>query len=278
MGDGVRVVAIRAAVGGTSTAVHLLTFRRPGAILRAVMKRFVNAAWLAAEPDVPGREASALELLAGSGVPAPRLLAADLVPEWCDVPTVLMSYVPGRPRASRSSVAPPGTLRSLAEMLARIHRGAMPDTLLPAYRPWYLDEPQVPPSWTRDPDAWREAFRISRRPPPVTRRALLHRDFNPWNVLWRGGRISGVIDWANACIGPPEVDVAHMRTNLVAIGGLALADAFLGAWRDATGSASYDPYWDIVSAVDWISDMDPARPATQRALDAHLVRAVRGRS
>lgn len=274
MGRGSRLIGIRSAIGGTSTAVHLLTFREPGGVTRAVMKRFVRADRLAEESDGPRREARALDLLAGSPVPAPRLIAADLVPEQCDAPTLLMSLVPGRTRGGRTALGAPGTVAALAAMLGRIHGLAADDPASPGYRPWYLDDPQVPPPWATDRDAWHEAFRIARLPPPATTRALLHRDYNPWNVLWQRGEISGVIDWAHTCVGPPEVDVAHMRTNLVVIGGKALADVFLRAWRDVTGAAPYDPYWDIASVVDWMTDIGPARSASQGALDAHLVRAA----
>ena len=41
-------------------------------------------------------------------------------------------------------------------------------------------------------------------------RALLHLDFHPANVLVDGvGRVTGVIDWANAVAGPPVADLAR---------------------------------------------------------------------
>jgi aminoglycoside phosphotransferase (APT) family kinase protein len=37
---------------------------------------------------------------------------------------------------------------------------------------------------------------------------LCHGDFFPNQVLAENGRITGVIDWSDACVGPPELDVA----------------------------------------------------------------------
>lgn len=40
-------------------------------------------------------------------------------------------------------------------------------------------------------------------------RRLLHLDLHPLNVLVKDGSVSGVIDWANAAIGPPVLDRAR---------------------------------------------------------------------
>lgn len=50
----------------------------------------------------------------------------------------------------------------------------------------------------------------------LTRRpaVLCHGDFFPNQVLAEGRRITGVIDWSDACIGPPELDVAILVTGI----------------------------------------------------------------
>ena len=42
-----------------------------------------------------------------------------------------------------------------------------------------------------------------------------------------GPSISGVIDWANVCVGPIEVDVSRCRVNIALVAGLEGADRFL---------------------------------------------------
>src|SRR5437870_770461 len=64
------VRSVRALPGGASSAVHLIQAR--GAF---VLRRYVRAAWLGLEPDLAEHEARVLELLAGTAVPAPRLVA-----------------------------------------------------------------------------------------------------------------------------------------------------------------------------------------------------------
>ena len=82
--------------------------------------------------------------------------------------------------------------------------------------------------------------------PPV----FIHRDYHPGNVLWSRARLTGVVDWVNACLGPPAVDVGHARWNLAQLFGVEVADAFLDAWLAASGRARHDPYWDIVCLLD----------------------------
>jgi aminoglycoside phosphotransferase (APT) family kinase protein len=43
---------------------------------------------------------------------------------------------------------------------------------------------------------------------------LCHGDFFPNQVLAENGRITGVIDWSDACVGPPELDVATLVAGL----------------------------------------------------------------
>ena len=42
---------------------------------------------------------------------------------------------------------------------------------------------------------------------------LVHLDLHPGNVMVEGGRVSGVIDWANAALGDPAADVAVTRVT-----------------------------------------------------------------
>jgi aminoglycoside phosphotransferase (APT) family kinase protein len=96
---------------------------------------------------------------------------------------------------------------------------------------------------------------------------LIHRDYHPGNVLVDAGAVSGIVDWPNACAGPPEVDVAHCRVNLAVTHGLEVATAF-------AAFAATDPqrqaYWDVVDCLDLLDDefeatrkgrpFDPAAP------------------
>src|SRR6266568_1510803 len=84
--------------GASSSAVHeLVVETRDDHVHRLVLRRFTNAEWLAREPDLATREASALELLEAAPLATPRLIAVDATGAHCDVPAVLQSKLPGRP-------------------------------------------------------------------------------------------------------------------------------------------------------------------------------------
>jgi hypothetical protein len=91
-----------------------------------------------------------------------------------------------------------------------------------------------------------------------------------------------VVDWTQASWGPPELDVAHMRWNLVADHGRQAADQFLACYRSASGSnLDNQPYWDLVSLFDLLLDGDDLGdigPDDLRRFEAHAKFALSDRS
>ena len=69
--------------------------------------------------------------------------------------------------------------------------------------------------WAAAQRGWR---RVSQLP---ERRALVHGDYWPGNLLWRRGRLIGVIDWEQPRLGDPTKDVATCRGDLNILFGSA---------------------------------------------------------
>lgn len=104
----------------------------------------------------------------------------------------------------------------------------------------------------------------------IVDRVFIHRDYHPGNVLWKAGRLSGVVDWQAASVGPRTVDVFHCRANLIDRFGLAVADRFVEIWKEVSGS-DYHPWAEVVMLVDamgWRSHERSSRSA--RALEQAL--------
>ena len=80
---------------------------------------------------------------------------------------------------------------------------------------------------------------------------FLHRDFHPGNLLWEGGQIRGIVDWAFACQGPVAVDVAHTRCNLMMVDGLEAAERFLVEYKVANHSYEHHSWWDAAELLTW---------------------------
>jgi aminoglycoside phosphotransferase (APT) family kinase protein len=56
-----------------------------------------------------------------------------------------------------------------------------------------------------------------RRPPQPRKAAICHGDFHPLNILADKNQPTGVIDWANAVIAEPAMDVGSAITNISAV-------------------------------------------------------------
>lgn len=199
-----------------------------------------------------------LTLLERTPVRAPRLIAADVEPESCDVPTLLTTRIPGRAPVQPADMG--SFLRQMVEELVVIHAVDDPAARgLPRYERYY-DDPGVVPGWARRPAVWERAFEAIAGSPPPTGHRFIHRDYHHGNTLRLRGRLSGVVDWSTGCWGPPAVDLARMRQNLSGDFGLEHAERFLELYVALAGSEPDDlRYWELVDCVDSLPDLgDPA--------------------
>ena len=254
IGDGARITSMRRLRGGASSAMHAINVvDSRGHRYRMVLRRYVRANWLELEPDLAEREARVLQLLQRTGIPTPELVAVDGDGHLCDVPAVLMTRLPGRVTLAPDDVT--SWLSQIAATLPAIH-GV--DTSGYAVQPYqtYNDPRELrPPRWSKRASAWEQVLKRLAGPAPEAPRCFIHRDYHPGNLLWSHDRLAGVIDWTNASIGPPGIDVGHCRLNLVTLYGREMADRFLGIYLNVAGRhASHDPYWDAISAIEFLPD------------------------
>jgi hypothetical protein len=64
-----------------------------------------------------------------------------------------------------------------------------------------------------------------------------------------------VVDWTQVSWGHAELDVGHMRWNLLADYGQVGIDEFLARYRAASGrQLRYQSHWDLVSLLDLLLD------------------------
>jgi aminoglycoside phosphotransferase (APT) family kinase protein len=202
------------------------------------------------------RETRVLALLHPTPVPAPVVVAADPIGDQCDVPAILLTRLPGHPPGPAETGDADGFCRQLAQTLALIHDLADVGAHLPRYRLYYDQAQATPARWMPRTPVWEQATDAVRQPPPRTAMTLIHRDYHPQNTLWARGRLSGVVDWTQASHGPRELDLAHMRWNLVADYGQQAADHFLVCYHATTGTPLHDqPYWDLVALLDLLLDI-----------------------
>lgn len=237
---GIDVESCDVLVGGMSSEMRRFVLADGSAV---VVRHITDRAWLEREPDLITREARALELLVGSEVPAPRLIASEP-----GAGLLAMSMMPGVVH----HVAPEleSRIAALAGLAATVAQFDLPeDHGLPAWTPWAPTTP-TPPTWG-DSGLWDEciAAYTTEHPPRSDRSALLHRDFHPLNVLWSGPGVAGLVDWVNACVGHPHAELGHCRWNLSVLVDSAAADAFLDRYLAVTDSQPYSTWWDLATVV-----------------------------
>jgi aminoglycoside phosphotransferase (APT) family kinase protein len=199
------------------------------------------------EPDIAARETRTLQLLERVGLPTPQLLAHDSTGAVAGVPTVVMSQLPGRIDWSPSDIEP--WLRRLAAALPPIHEA--PITTADGVQEFTPYQPTswAAPGWIRNKRLWNRAVEILHGPRLDSDRVFIHRDYHPGNVLWRRQRVTGIVDWPVASVGPRAADLAHCRGNLIDRFGLQVADRFLMIWQEITGEP-YHPWAETVMLLD----------------------------
>jgi aminoglycoside phosphotransferase (APT) family kinase protein len=225
-------LTVRRLMGGLDAATHAVRLEPSGWV---VLKR----SW-SLKPDSLAGEFVRLGLAKPSNVPTPEPLAFDAEGAWFGRPALVMSRVPGHPVRR---VKPGPWLWELAAALANVHA-----TPLPTGPPAVVGAPHAGVTWQpAEADKLARTDRVRRliatatelqddlrrcSPPAV----LLHHDFHYGNVTWRNnGRLGGVVDWNEACLGPAACDVAYCSVDLAMTHGSAAAETFAQAYASIAG-------------------------------------------
>ena len=261
------VVDARRLSGGITATMLVLTTASGD---RAVLRLMTNEPWRAHGAAMTTRERETQLMLADTEVPAPRSIALDAEGSRTGDAAHLMTLLPGAMDEQRHD---DDYLQELAGTLAAIH-GLRPARRPRDYQSWAVPAKRVVPDWATDPAAWRRAFAVVDQDPPAYEGTFLHRDFQPRNVLWSDGHLSGVVDWVETSWGPAGLDVAHCRTHLAFTHGTAVADRFAEAYAEATARREPAPYWDVLDLVGWLPSPNRVAivsgPDQQARLEEHL--------
>jgi aminoglycoside phosphotransferase (APT) family kinase protein len=205
------VVEISVMQGGLTAAMHRVTVvDRDGLERQVVLRRYVRAEILNESPDAAAVEARAATCRA-CGCADANVAALDACGDRADAPALVMTMLGGRPvwetRSGSSWVSQAVDAMIALHDVDASQAGLPPLTTCAQQR---FD----PPRWTTDPALWERAVELLHQPVPRSGVGFVHRDFSPGNVLWVRGRLSGVVDWQWACVGPRSIDPVHCRLNL----------------------------------------------------------------
>jgi aminoglycoside phosphotransferase (APT) family kinase protein len=280
---GERIVRTETLHGGITAEMRRLTISmRDGGTRQLVLRTFVDVEHA---EDSLNREAGALALCTGTGVPAPELVAFDPTASHCEYPSLLMTHLAGRTVLDDAGLETRVPL--LARQLVAIH-AMRPAQRPPEYVALTTAETVVTPKGA-DAAAWATAIDVIRKPAPPYEGRFLHRDFQPGNVLFdvphpssAGTRISGVVDWAATSWGPTDLDVAHCSTTLALLHSPAWGPRFAEAYEEAGGmlaaAASERLYWRVRSALAFSEEVqEVSQPWREAGRTELTTRAVQQR-
>jgi aminoglycoside phosphotransferase (APT) family kinase protein len=248
IGADAEIISAQLMKGSTSSTLHRIIIQAHGQKVRLVLRRYTNLEWLADEPDLALHEATNLKTVSLANLPTPVLVDFDSDGSVCDVPAILMTELPGFVDLAPSDFN--DWLHRQAEALVPIHTIALQEY------PWHyapynnIHQLEIP-DWSQEPQLWEKALDIIRGPIPAHRESFIHRDYHPVNVLWQNDRITGIVDWVNACLGPSAIDVAWCRANLAIMYGTSVADQFLKYYQSLAGTIfDYHPFWDLMVIIE----------------------------
>ena len=274
LGAGAKIKRLRRLAGATSSVLHKIEADYKGRSVEFVLRQFFDAEWLKLEPDLARHEASNLERARAVELPTPELIAFDESGAACGgVPSTLTTFLPGSVELQPEDFA--GWLRGLAEAALRVHSVEAEDYGWRFYH--YTDVSSLePPRWSSVPELWERAIETANGRWPDARACFIHRDYHPNNVLWQKGRVSGLVDWVNACRGVANFDVAWCRQNLVQLYGVEAADRFLADYGALAGARfDYHPFWDLLAATEFLPGPPGVYPGWLdfgiRHLDAKII-------
>lgn len=222
-------------------------------------------------PDIATTEFRVLEAVHAAGLAVPEPLLLDQAGELLGAPGLVTAFVDGS-----TDVAPdalPDALRQMAGFLARLHAVDIETAGLPALP--HGDDPTANTMRYLPDGPLGERIRAAHAShgpiTPTNRPALLHGDFWPGNVMWRGGDLVAVLDWEDAAIGDPVADLAGSRNELLWKYGLDARERFTELYLSMTAiDLTNLPFWELSGAAGALALMgewglDPEVEADMRA-------------
>jgi aminoglycoside phosphotransferase (APT) family kinase protein len=271
---GSTLLRTRVLAGGMSAAVTLVEFVDAAGVPQKVVVRVHGERDRAQNPQVAEHEYALLQALHRSGAPVPRPIFVDSSDRAMGSPCVVIEFIEGSTTAPSESVAIP----QLSRALAALHAVAWRAHDLGFLKATSQVPPALAPGAAIDNSMSETRIRTALAlHPPVQPNgtALLHGDFWPGNVLWRGDQLAAVIDWEDAALGDALTDLANSRMEMLWAFGADGMQAFTRAYLALTPTLDTRalPCWDLLAALrpcgqiqDWgLPDADERRMRQQHA-------------
>jgi aminoglycoside phosphotransferase (APT) family kinase protein len=260
--SGARMTGVTRLADGTTNDVVRLAYETPsGRAGTVIARRRCGAAAYRNGLSTMAYEFRLLSFLHAHGFPVPRPLALMAEPGDEERPILVSEFVAGTSSLAAAHI--PAALDEAADLLARIHA---------------VDVSAQELSFLVD-----RAFPVESPAAMANTAVLLHGDFWPGNLLWRDSRVAAVLDWEDAGVGSPLIDLAGTRLELWLAFGPEAAERFIQRYQAARPQVTLEylaPFELQVASrarpllPSWTSDPVRLRSMTA-ALDAFAANARR---
>jgi len=255
--------------GGVSAQVTAMEIATAGGRQQRWVVRQHGPADLARNPQIALHEFTLLQHLHAEKLAVPKPLSLDESREIFSAPVLVTEYIEGTPGFPSTSA--PHAMTSYVGMLLQIH-GMTLERMNLSFLPQQAESvsgklkeiERTTEAQTMEERQVLEALRVAwphvqQRNPSV----LLHGDYWPGNTLWQGDELVAVIDWEDAAIGDPLVDLANNRLEVLwALGYNAMYD-FTRQYQSMSPllDTTHLAFWDLWAALS------PARNISTWGLD-----------
>lgn len=198
---------------------------------------------------VAEKEYRLLQILQGQGIKTPVPYGLDR-----SAGSLVLGYLPGEMRFTPTDLD--SHIRQMATQLARIHQLDVSQhdlSFLPEAGAGCVEmgreRPSANPNFPREQKIC-QTLSAYQLPPLANKPCLLHGDFWPGNCLWRAGELTAVIDWEDACLGDPLIDLAQSRSEIAWIFGPEALEQFTHHYQQRHPiDYSQLPYRDLCAAL-----------------------------
>lgn len=197
-------------------------------------------------PDIARDEFRLLKILSCAGLAVPRPLLVDVSQV---MPFLITEFVEGDKRTASADLSV--FCDQLAGILSDIHRFSIERhdlSFLPSQRAAIEDnlrERKV------DDFGIHAAMRAAWARVSGNDTVLLHGDFWPGNLLWRGDQLAAIIDWEDAMLGDPLGDLGKSRLEVLWALGADAMDLYTSGYAARNPELDYRglPFWDLWGAL-----------------------------
>ncbi len=223
----------------------------PAAPTTDVILKFPVPGWISV--GMVRTNARALQVAETHGLPAPRLIAADLDGRASGTVATLETFLSGS--ADLPTTVSVARLQEAGAALARINtietepQADLPVRTLPHWDD--LNAERRRGSMPTTTLLQQADERVVAHGVPAAASVFLHGDIWAGNMLWEGDRCVALIDWKTAGVGHPSVDLCGLRLQAAVQYGVDAPAHVLEGWqRQAGREAIAVAYWDAVAALN----------------------------